>query len=125
MLFAATPAAAGELTYQGGVLSYRSSPAQADYVTVHLYRTHILVSAFGVTAGPGCSVAPAMYGDVSPSLHLCSIVQDEVRRAEIDLGDESDRFVADRKLWVRVAAGDGDDRIRARGRLDGGAGNDR
>lgn len=124
LVFVASPAAAGELRYEGGVLSYRSSPEQADHITVDLLRTHIVVSAFGVTAGNGCSVAPATYGDESPSLHLCSVMQDPVRRAEIDLGDESDRFVADRKLWVRVAAGDGNDRIRARGRIDGGPGND-
>jgi hypothetical protein len=120
----ASPAAAGELKYEGGVLSYESSPGQDDHITVKLFQTHVAVSAFGVTAGPGCSVAPAAYGDEPPSLHLCSAVQDEFRRAAIDLGDESDRFVADRRLWVWAAGGDGDDRIRARGRIDGGPGND-
>jgi len=124
LFFVASPAAAGELKYESGVLSYESSPGQDDHITVKLFQTHVVVSAFGVTAGPGCSVAPATYGDESPSLHLCSIVQDPIRRAEIDLGDESDRFVADRRLWVWVTAGEGDDRILARGRIDGGPGDD-
>jgi RTX calcium-binding nonapeptide repeat (4 copies) len=124
LLFAAGPAAAGELKYEDGVLSYRSSAAQPDEIRVELRQTHIVVAGFGVTAGPGCSVAPATYGDQWPFLNLCSVVGDRPRRAEIDLGDESDRFVADRRLWVQVAAGDGDDKVHARGRLDGGAGND-
>jgi hypothetical protein len=136
MLFVAQPAAARELSYEGGVLSYVASPGHVDDISVDLFPTHIVVAArlqdrysddstpAGVNAGPGCAAAPATYGDEPPTLFLCSVIGDPLRRAEVDLGDESDRFAADSTVRVQLAGGAGDDTVDANGRVDGGRGDD-
>jgi hypothetical protein len=120
-------ASAAELDYRDGVLSYRTEPGATDYVRVDIRSTHVVVVAGsdgGVTAGPGCAPAPGPYapGEV-PTLFLCRLA-DREQRLEANLGDGDDALSADSGILASVDGGEGNDRLDAAGRIEGGPGDD-
>jgi hypothetical protein len=128
----APPAGAAELSYEDGLLSYRTEPGTADYLRVDVRSTHLVVEAsaaggsttVAVTAGPGCVPAPGPYApDEVPNLFLCRRDDRDLRLAT-DLGDGDDFLLAEQTIRARVTGGEGDDHLDASGTIDGGPGDD-
>jgi hypothetical protein len=142
VLLTAHPASAGVLSAEGGRLTYRAVPGDSDGLLIEVrpagQRTHLVVTASangpgrsGVTAGPGCEPArspyeppPGPFGPEPPALFLCPVPPFADLTADIDVGDGDDSLTADPGVNVTAAGEDGNDQLRANGRLDGGAGDD-